>query len=334
MSHYIVNVFLPPSAAGNVAAAIEQALAPFDENTSVEPYRDYEKGTPQEHWAYSCVLQDGYLRTNELGGEIGWFDYVVAYNQCSLEKWYDGDVETYEEEGEALQYEPETDRAYTVSTYNPRSKWDWYQIGGRWVDRYPIKTEYQSSPLLIGGTAAFGVERDPLKFRNADGGPLYTIDWGRMRQMRMDEVTPVWDLHEALVREQGRPTPWKDVLASVDGDVEKAREIYHEQSYLKARARLMQDHRDDKVTQALFWGEPEEYDFPNKGEFLEHTGFAAIAGFASLTPQGEWVEPGKMGWFGMSTDDDETRAEYRKWFNNYVTEADQDTIIVAVDCHI
>jgi len=28
---------------------------------------------------------------------------------------------------------------YTYSTYNPNSKWDWYQVGGRWTGYFKLK---------------------------------------------------------------------------------------------------------------------------------------------------------------------------------------------------
>lgn len=33
---------------------------------------------------------------------------------------------------EGLEVEPYTDNDGETTTYNPKSKWDWYQIGGRW----------------------------------------------------------------------------------------------------------------------------------------------------------------------------------------------------------
>lgn len=56
--------------------------------------------------------------------------------------------------------------------------------------------------------------------------------------------------------------------------------------------------------------------------------------YAVITPDGEWHAPGKMGWFGCSS---ETSEEMNDWANKYKDEmrkADPDWYITIVDCHI
>ena len=61
---------------------------------------------------------------------------------------------------------------------------------------------------------------------------------------------------------------------------------------------------------------------------------AQFSTYAVVTPDGEWYEPGAMGWFGCSfaSIDDE-----RKWDNDYynlIKNADPNDILTIVDCHI
>ena len=57
--------------------------------------------------------------------------------------------------------------------------------------------------------------------------------------------------------------------------------------------------------------------------------------FAFITPDGEWVGPGRMGWFGMSDATDESRQEYNDKWNQALSTIDHDkTYVVIVDCHI
>ena len=55
--------------------------------------------------------------------------------------------------------------------------------------------------------------------------------------------------------------------------------------------------------------------------------------FAIVTPEGEWIEKGQMGWWGMTTNEmpDE---EWNKRFREYVSSLDKDNRVVLIDCHI
>ena len=58
--------------------------------------------------------------------------------------------------------------------------------------------------------------------------------------------------------------------------------------------------------------------------------------YAVLTPDGEWHEPGKMGWWGISSASDKEQEEWDKtFFDKYIEPYnDDDHIMVIVDCHI
>lgn len=57
--------------------------------------------------------------------------------------------------------------------------------------------------------------------------------------------------------------------------------------------------------------------------------------FAYLTPEGQWFEPGKMGWFAYDDSTAESREDYEKKFTEYLVEAEkQGLYITIVDAHI
>lgn len=58
--------------------------------------------------------------------------------------------------------------------------------------------------------------------------------------------------------------------------------------------------------------------------------------YAVLTPDGEWHEPGEMGWWGISSASDKEQEEWDEtFFDKYITPYnDDDHIMVIVDCHI
>ena len=82
---------------------IEDLLAPFDENLEVEPYVKFTRQEAidyvREHW-----LKEGEDKTDD----ECWTMMASDYNDNT------------------------DDEGNIYSTYNPDSKWDWYQVGGRW----------------------------------------------------------------------------------------------------------------------------------------------------------------------------------------------------------
>ena len=135
MSHFTVLVF-----SNNGGEDLKELLAPYDENITMEPYIEYTKKQIiekvrkeiedyRDHGYYAEYIKDpqkykelhgdnkkhiDYLE-NEFPKELNWTD-----EQCyeSEARWYGGDK--IDADGNLL------------STYNPKSKWDWYSVGGRW----------------------------------------------------------------------------------------------------------------------------------------------------------------------------------------------------------
>lgn len=60
---------------------------------------------------------------------------------------------------------------------------------------------------------------------------------------------------------------------------------------------------------------------------------ASFGTWAFLTPDGEWVENGRMGWFACSDATKESRKSYAERFSEMIANS-QDLYITIVDCHI
>lgn len=60
------------------------------------------------------------------------------------------------------------------------------------------------------------------------------------------------------------------------------------------------------------------------------------AGWAVVTPDGEWHEPGQVGWFGVNDSTDESRRDWRDHFyERFVEPYDpKTTTVILMDCHI
>lgn len=69
-----------------------------------------------------------------------------------------------------------------TSTYNPKSKWDWYSIGGRWLGFLPLKPNKEAT--MKGEPGAFG--NDPINGgRGADQARKEDVDWDRIEYSPM-----------------------------------------------------------------------------------------------------------------------------------------------------
>ena len=55
--------------------------------------------------------------------------------------------------------------------------------------------------------------------------------------------------------------------------------------------------------------------------------------YAFITPDGEWVERGEMGWFGVGSNEMD-KDEWDAKFSEYLKTLDKDIILTQVDCHI
>lgn len=57
--------------------------------------------------------------------------------------------------------------------------------------------------------------------------------------------------------------------------------------------------------------------------------------YAVVTPDGEWHEPGEMGWFGVSSASPEEAQRFsNSYYDTFIKTADPNHYLVLVDCHI
>ncbi|WP_034271069.1 hypothetical protein [Haloechinothrix halophila] len=85
----------------------------------------------------------------------------------------------------------------------------------------------------------------------------------------------------------------------------------------------------------FFFGGPEDiFDHLDRDEYVQQCRDQAIPGWATLTHDGRWLSPGRMGWFGMSDEDPQSQADYLTEANAYLDSLSGDMWLVTVDCHI
>ncbi len=105
--HYCVFVLIPQDA--DIDIEIEKALAPFDDDLKVDPYKVYLD--PREITA--------------MARHYGTKRSALKQLATHMEDWRSG-LGGVDDRG-----------LFAVSTFNPNAKWDWYAIGGRWHGHLP-----------------------------------------------------------------------------------------------------------------------------------------------------------------------------------------------------
>lgn len=305
MSHYLVIVAVPSP------AHLADALAPFSEGIDVPPYRDY-----YTDWRKAYKRAAKFFRDNPEDRPAGLDEKDVA---AVLAAYNSDDVHEDSSSGER--------RYYTMSTYNPDSKWDWWEVGGRFSGLW-LPTE-PGNPSLLPAAPDWNTpeDMDPMA---VNGGPKRLLDLEGARNREGKAAADRWDTFHAIAAKYPEAHPWSRFWARHEADPE---------GYPAARARS--DYWAQPLKQALdnfpigqSWTCPIDEYTVDREVYVARNRAAANTGYALLTLDGEWIAPGEMGWWGFSSDEQEDRDAYREKANAYLDVLDSDIYLIAVDCHI
>lgn len=259
--------------------------------------------------------------SQRLGEQPTWPQIIALYDE-----YYDHDAA----EGTNF-YDEELDKIYTMSTYNPLSKWDWWTIGGRWQDSL-ISTPFAPEESLVRRTRTLPAEAAEGR-QYCDGGQVHALDFEFMRAETTRKGLERYDAWAALVDKHGQPEPWQELMSKVDMkelSIQVARQRYNDHPAIRAA-------RGDfgKNDGIVGWFDcPEEVFGTSREEFEQRERDRAMIGYALVTLEGNWTAPGEMGWFAMSSDGPGEAEAFKVQANKYLNSLSADTWIVNVDCHI
>lgn len=227
MSHYTVGIIIKKENLKDPSYldfCVEKALEPFDENLDVSPYE------------------------------------ISETSKERLQQWYEHCMENEEKQISLIEFAE--NRGYTIkgkdiicTTYNPNSKWDWYEIGGRWNNSIPLKNGEH-------------------------------VNLGKIKDIR-----------------------WEVKLT----DIEKQK--------------LKDEYNKNVEENPIF-----RLNYPTLESFIKD--YEYFITYALLLPDGTWLEPGKMGWFGISEAEDNERKEFENKYLEKIKEQDGEDYFVIVDLHI
>jgi hypothetical protein len=330
MSHFTVLVM------GNDP---EKLLAPFDEGIQTEPRDD---------------------------GNIDLEKLIKFYAEAAEDKEYHGDFMSKAQEikdgkperalndyhGEGGWRRREDGTYVQVTRYNPNSKWDWYSLGGRWRGSLKVTPEAwdRVTKKQTPGLGEISWTLSP----EWNGGKVHTDDAMWVDQCRRGDLdlqgmidkkvamgrSAVAELMD-FISEYGNPPDASWIDAGLEGDeLRSARDAYWAHPWMKTNAQLAQDNRESKATVGSF-GYWDLNDFrlvtenaDGRDRFLELQAQRAVPGYAFLDEQHGWVEPGEMGWWGMSSATPESRVKYYAERLAALTSLSDDVLVSVYDCHI
>lgn len=274
MTHFTLHIF---TTTAPTEEDLETILHPFDENEPVEPYID-------THY------------TQEEAEKI--------YNDLQKEKPNHPDITTIHD---ALNYwtgtttEPTDDGGYNkYTTRNPNSKWDWWQIGGRWDNRLETHT---------GGTNHTTINN--LAFTN-----IIATQKAKAEQEYNNFLTATHGLR--------MPPTMQDLLdQGVDHD--KARYLINSSPWEQAAQRAVPN---------LFMFARHAFHIDRGGKeayILEHSTPDVPTAYIDL--DGNWHERGEIGWLGY-VNEEEPLENWVTQYRNYLQTLPPTTHITLIDCHI
>lgn len=282
----------------------EEQLKPYDENIRVMEYitdkvsDEYINRFIEVYTTFT--KDDGYSPFSEKEAEEN--------KNLSFDELY----KKYGEEWNGYGWKKIDDIWYEVSDYNPNSKWDWYVVGGRWNNYFNVKDSEEKSNQLLKGE----------------------IDVVRMRDEAENNARKRYN--DALEIFGGViPTlefSWKQIINPNDEkfntmSIEEKRNFYYKQEGQLILKELMKNEHNREKLGVFF--DLEDFQC-SEDEFVQMARNKAYSTYA-VVKDGEWYEKGKMGWWGVSTDEKDNWIEQ---FAKLFDEIPDDTMVTLYDCHI
>lgn len=321
---------------------LDGQLEPYNENTRVERYQD-----AVDMWALRGLREDGLLPAD---GTPTAQEYLDALHKKYPPEGEDEDERVFiNDAGELVQW----------STYNPQSKWDWWVIGGRWTGYFLLKDsvpqpveDYNGGNGGLNRAAGINVasyiyrspfgngeaegNRDP---RRADTAPKGLIDLAGMRAEKGEKAGTAWDLYHEAVDGLAPMKHWDEFRKLVEAGsmtIERAREQYHNQPrvvQIKTLGKLWYDKDKNDPRAGWYWDcEHAELEVDRR-LYVVRAEAQAVPGYAMLH-EGNWIAPGKMGWFGYSSDTESERWGYLEHVNGLIDALPDETQLTVCDLHI
>lgn len=224
-----------------------------------------------------------------------------------------------------------------VRRTNPNKRWDWYVVGGRYSGRLDVNPR-PTSGVAMGGSV------------------IETTDWARKSELRLDSMLAgnkrerqqsiqltLGRINERRARNLEPRLTMEEMLA-IDAQLIAT---YHDDYAPKHAAdpqfwfpqwfeSLPEDH-PMKVHRAVWDNMRSSFSAEVPTEIRDPQAWIdsapAFSCWAFLLPDGQWIERGEMGWWGMHSGD-VTSTQWQESVAKIFESIPDDHYLTIVDCHI
>ena len=206
MSHFTVYVFSKDK-------NIEELLAPYDENIEYPPYVKYTreqaiaKARKDIDNFYNSTYKEFITDPEGYKEKFGANSRHIKYLEEEFPKKLNWTDEECYKETKSWYGDDEIDEEGNLySTYNPNSKWDWYEIGGRWNNGLVTKEGTETNEDYA-NQIDWDKTGTPFAFVTPDGIWHEKGDMGWWAMVSNEKNKDDWE------------TEFKEFLDSLDDDV-------------------------------------------------------------------------------------------------------------------
>lgn len=205
---------------------------------------------------------------------------------------------------------------------NENGKWDWYQLGGRWNGFFQVKPDGE------GVVGPGGLRTLPVEAGRADQLLKKDIDIDTMLAETEQQAIETYDLATSIIGNLDGED-WDYIREEkFAGDIDGARAYYNEQEIVKKFNEYVCS--EENKTFSMF---SNPFDFKiSKDVYVTNAKNSVITPHAFII-EGQWVEKGEMGWFGIS-DDKHSQVDWNDKFMETFNNLPDDTLVSLMDCHI
>jgi hypothetical protein len=307
-----------------------------DPEKQLQPYHEYECTRIEDEYVidvdYTDKIKEDLERELFVGKKKDSEDYDYEYyeerakeNFVSYEKMTRNDYfklsETDIDKYIAEDFGVEKKDGVWYRKTNPNSKWDWYQLGGRWSGAFKLKQGAK------GETGSPGLMSSPAEEGWVDQAKKCDIDFEGMRNDAQKRAEESYDKAMQYIGDISEHEIWNSLRERFEKDgktIDEARTAYHAQP------------------RCVAWNKIEDKDFrygyevdgfsKTREEYIENARNNAVSSFA-VVKDSKWYEKGKMGWWAMVSDEKD-KNEWSKQFSALIDSVSDDTMFSMYDCHI
>lgn len=330
MSHFTVLVI------GNNP---EKQLEPYNENISIDPYVKYTKEQLIEKckkeiedykngmYAEFLFDPDGYKARHK--DNVNHLNYIENEFPLKL-NWTD--EELYADEIKDYEKSDVGPNGEVYSTYNKKSKWDWYSLGGRWTGFFKVKQKeiHGVNILPAHKQGRPGIMTESAKEGYADQLLKRNIDIDFMRNTAREKAEKRYDLAMSILNDLPINKSWEEIREENKPKIDLARTLYHDQVRVKAWKEASE--KNDEFKKAFGYFSSCDDFLITKEQYIQNAIDGIISTFAILY-KGEWYERGEMGWWGIAHNEKDVNT-WNTEFTKIWNELPDDTLISVYDCHI